>query len=315
MSKSRQSLFALLLLVVTLFGAGGASSAAARRVPPQPHRGSISSFFNPEAPGTGGLLGSGGPFSWAGGVILRGHAAFYEQSGERATRLSITDLALSSSPDGEVFITRGSEQYQLEVHPGLACPLARFVRRDGLVAYTQPIQVDQTVRDKIRQAGLVSLIGSEAFIAREFRGTAFERLISSADFFDEESLPAALARRAKQTANQALGSGRSIAIQTNWYFNTDMQVTYRTNLVVGTGRADIVGVPLRYYWSFAQDRSGVVDSVKIMAQTWPDGASLSTASPTQYDWAAFYQAAGVFRQFSLTNRPAFDRFVIAACGS
>jgi hypothetical protein len=102
------------------------------------------------------------------------------------------------------------------------------------------------------------------------------------------------------------------------YINSGMQVTYRVYLLPRTGRVEIGGVPLRYFWKMEQDGSAGVFSVEMYAQNWGAGARLTdlrapNANPTQYDVVNFYQVAALFSQMHESNAAGFATFVNQAC--
>ena len=75
--------------------------------------------------------------------------------------------------------------FHIDIHDGLACPMAYFILRDGEVAFTLP-EVTQTVGDLSKES-LVEAQG-EGFIAKEF--VEFETLMRASDFgsVDEETV-------------------------------------------------------------------------------------------------------------------------------
>src|SRR5262249_2917530 len=102
------------------------------------------------------------------------------------------------------------------------------------------------------------------------------------------------------------------------YLNTDQQVTYQVYLVAGERRVDIAGVPFRYFWNYAADRSALISNVEALSQTWPPDQTLTNffdrnSEPTQYDVVSLFQTAGVFRELRNANPQAFGHFVSAAC--
>lgn len=292
------------------------ASAQVRRDP------DTSDFINPASGDMARLLfGRGGYFMIAGGVLLDGSASFVREAGGATQPVAAASVQLAPAPSG-VEIRAGGAGYMLATAPGLACPLGRFVRRDGLIAYTIPKFLDPDSRRRLLALGIV-----RHRVAREFDGTPFETLLRAADFGATVPLDPRQAQALSASLNAetgvdaaiigaALGDDGSVGS----LINADMQVRYRVYLDAARGRAEIAGVPVRYYWQL--DRSGAagVFAMAVYAQSWPPGAGLTPwaqtgAAPTQYDIVAFYQLAGLFRQVHETDPAGFAAFVDRACAS
>jgi hypothetical protein len=256
----------------------------------------------------------------AGGVVLGGTASFYLERDGTDQPIDPAAVQQVAIADGSVSLVYGGVSYRVGMPAGLACPLARFVARNGIIAYTMPKFLDPASRQEMIRAGL-----KHHRIAREFDGTVFEPLLHEADFAQTTPLSPAMARMLTSGLNAANGlSGFVInaADTTEKPFgsliNTDAQVRYHVYLLAATQRVEIAGVPLRYFWELDSSGAAGVFAVDEIAQTWPPGTQLTDwsapgARPTQYDVVNFYQVSGLFRQIHLTQPQAFDAFVESAC--
>jgi hypothetical protein len=303
------------MLAGVCLGLGGGASAQVRRQAPGQDGISRDTSQIDQA-----LFGPDGYFLLAGGVVLRGSARFLVEQDGRDRPVGDTAVVPVAAPGGGMALHVAGSTYRVGMPPGLACPLGRFVRRDGLIAYTVLRYMNDESPRALQQAGLV-----RHRLAREFDGTGFETLLRAADFGATEPLPAGEGQAIASAINESNGIGAFVLTAAaeddrmiGSYINTDVQVTYRVYLMAGAQRAEIAGVPLRYYW--AMDRSGTpgVFSVEALAQDWPPGATLTDwrvpgARATQYDVVNFFQVAGVMRQLNVASPEAFGRFVAAAC--
>ncbi len=268
------------------------------------------------------LFGRSGYFMIAGGVVLGGTANFYLERNGTDTAIPASAIRLATSHDGDVTLTYAGATYHLAIQAGLACPLAKFTARDGIIAYTIPKFIDPESRHLMREAGLV-----RHRIAREFDGTPFETLLHAADFAVTTPLPPDIARALTATVNDANGlrdfvltAADELKKPIGSFINTDAQVRYRVYLIAGTARAEIGGVPLRYFWEMDRGGAAGVFAVDQFAQNWVPGTALTNftatgAQPTQYDIVNFYQTAGLFRQLHQTDAAAFDSFTAQACNT
>jgi hypothetical protein len=275
----------------------------------------------PASPELAALFRRNGYFLIAGGVVPGGSARFFlEQNG---TDRPIAGAAVQpvAMADGSMALRSAGAMYQVGMPLGLACPLGQFVARDGLIAYTVPKFVDQDSPANMVRAGLV-----RHRIAREFDGTPFVPLLKAADFGDTQPLPPAVTEQISDAINKTHGIGRfvldaSLDLDTmiGSYLNTGLQVTYHVYLMPGSGRVEIGGVPLRYFWKMESDGSAAIFTVEMYAQDWPAGSHLSNvtapdAKPTQYDIVNFYQVAALFQQLHESDAAGFATFVDRACG-
>lgn len=262
-----------------------------------------------------------GLFMVAGGVVPAGHAVFLLDEDGTNTPVPSASVHPVVLVDGAIGLRSGGATFTVGMPGGLACPLGQFVARNGMVAYTVPKYVDPDSRAAMLRAGVV-----RHRIAREFDGTIFEKLLKAADFGATEPLPPAVTQQIIGGINESHGITGMVIDATDdlntmvgSYINSGMQVTYRVYLMPRTGRVEIGGVPLRYFWKMEQDRSAGVFSVEMYAQNWAPGTRLTdlaapNARPTQYDVVNFYQVAGMFAQLHESGAAGFSAFVDQACG-
>ena len=256
----------------------------------------------------------------AGGVLPAGHAVFLLEAAGGPKPVPVTDVQPVMLPDGNVALAYRGFAYRLGMPQGLACPLGRFVERDGLIAYTKPRYMDADARRTMLQAGLV-----HHQVAREFDNTPFVRLLKAADFGDTEALPLHTAQYLMDSINRAhslmgsiIDASENLDDLVGSYLNSDMQVDYRVYLMPKDGRIEVGGVPLRYYWKAEPNGRAGVFSIEMYAQDWPVGAHLTnlvdrSAQPTQYDIINFFQVAGGFRQLHASEPLVFAAFARDAC--
>jgi hypothetical protein len=268
-------------------------------------------------------FGRGGFFFLAGGVVLHGQAQFYLDDGQGKRNVPAADVTFSIPKSQSVYLHYRDDKFRLQAHKRIACQLGRFVARDGLIAYTIPPDTPDNLTEvqstRLKEAGLVEI--ETGFIANEFYKTPLARLVRIADFGDTAELPDELKHSLINGINEALGSNRHLDEDVDGsYLNTDHQVTYQVYLVTKSHRVEVGGVPLRYYWDWATDGSGIVSDVRAMSTDWPDGSKLSDLSDSanrlsQYDVVALYQTAGVLRQLSVSNPEQFKSVLATACAN
>jgi hypothetical protein len=306
--------YAMMLGAAVMFLSAGA--AAQVRFTPD-----TQAYLDPSTgPAARALFAKSGLFMIAGGVVLHGSANFYlERNGARMP-VSADQIVLGQAKDNVLTLTYNGTAYALETQPGLGCPLGQFTARDGFIAYTIPKFMDPDSIRAMMRAGLV-----HHRIAREFDGTPFEPMLRAADFADTVPLQSATARDLTRSLNNGNDMDDFLVdVSTEGrkpigsLINTDVQVRYSVFLRQDTGKVEISGVPLRYFWEL--DRSGAagVFAVDTLAQSWAPGTMLTDvtapgAKATQYDIINFYQVAGVFRQLHESNPQRFESYVAAAC--
>lgn len=282
----------------------------------------LADFVDPATgPMAQALFGRSGYFMIAGGVVLGGSATFLFEHGGADQAIDEKTVQPVANPDGTVSLSYAGTTYRVDMPAGLACPLGRFVERDGIIAYTIPKFMDDESRRAMLRAGL-----RRHRVAREFDGTEFETLLHAADFAATTPLPDEMARTLTASMNTLNGLEGSVidAALTNEkpigsLINTDAQVRYRVYLMAAGHRVEIGGVPLRYFWELDSSGAAGVFAVDSLAQNWQPGATLTDwasthAQPTQYDIVNFYQVAGLFRQLHASNAAQFELFVDDACG-
>jgi hypothetical protein len=263
------------------------------------------------------LFARDGDFLIAGGVVLHGNAIFMLEENGRRVRVAAGEVMPIAEPGGRMALGYQRAVYQMGMPAGLACPLGRFVARQGTIAYTIVHYMDDESPRSLMRAGLV-----RHRLAREFAGTRFEPLLRAADLATTEKLPDDMGASIAASINAKNGIG-ALLINTSFaddqgvgsFLNSDFQVTYRTYLMAGENRVEVAGVPLRYFWQLEHGGAAGVFSVESLAQNWQERAQLSqaAAAPAQYDVVNFYQVAGVFRKLQETSPAAFGQFVEQAC--
>lgn len=280
------------------------------------------SLVNPAAsPALQALFDRSGLFMIAGGVLPSGHIVFLLEQNGATQPVAPGALHAALLPDGTPALVAAGATYRIGMPEGLACPLGKFVSRGGVIAYTIPRYKDPRSLMLMHEAGL-----AHHRVAREFAGTPFEALLRAADFGATEALPPAVTDRILASINQAHGLRGLImsaadddAPMVGSFINSDLQMTYHVYLQPASGRVEIGGVPLRYYWKLDGAGAAGVFGVEIFSQNWPAGSHLTdltrpNAQPTQYDIVNLYQVAALFRALHETNSPAFNGFVAQACG-
>jgi hypothetical protein len=265
-------------------------------------------------------FGPGGFFSTAGGVVFNGQAKFFLEDSKGQQGISPAQVDLEVGQLGNVYLSYRGLSYQLEIHKGLACPLGRFINRNGLIAFTVPPEVPSsfvaTQTSLLHQAGLVAI--NEGLIANEFKRSGADELLVETDFAETVPLPEKMVARLIQSINAVLGQNRTgINDVTGSYVNTDSMVTYQVYLTANDRHVAIAGLPLRFFWDHANDGSAVVQEIEVYSSEWPRGvivADLIAKDPTtQYDYVTLYQIEGVLRQIKMSNPDSFGRFVKRAC--
>lgn len=274
---------------------------------------------------------AGGFFAIAGGVVFQGSSTFYLESSIGRQVVPAANISLSAVPDGNVYLNVGSDAYRLEIHRGLACPLGKFIERNGTIVYTLPpatflpqsfSKAELSRELQQFESEGVALVKDENTgrimgLAKEFVRTPFLDLIEESDFGKVVPLPPNLRRTLMMNVNTGVNAGDSESEGT--YINSDSQVTYQVFLVAASRRVETAGVPLRFTWDYASVGAKVID-VEALSQSWPAGTTLSDfnsrrARPTQYDIVSMFQNAAIFRQLKNSNPSAFYGFVASVCGN
>jgi hypothetical protein len=262
------------------------------------------------------------PWSYTGGVVLRGRAEFYYETGANSTRIPIQQLKLQSSNDGIVTISRNGKSFRLDTFPKLPCNLGKFIERGAIVAYTELDGVTEAMAERMSAAGLVDsslgVAGLNHRIAREFFNTPFERLFERADNVLVADLDEDLARQTINNLNARIGSDPNQFFRRGSYVHADFQVVYKVYLIDASNEVDIEGVPLRYELEYNRGGLPHVIGIQAFAQNWPDDAKLTKALDpstafSQYDIVWTFQTAAIFRELHQSNGSAFSKFVADAC--
>ena len=262
------------------------------------------------------LFGEDGYFRIAGGVVLGGRARFLVERDGVDTPVDAGAVTPVGWPGGNFALRYDGQTYPLRTQAGLACPLGRFIERDGVVAYTVPRFLDDRAREAMIRAGI-----AHHRIASEFVGSGFERLLHAADFGATTPLPDPVAGRLIDAMNDntglsgyALRASYQLAGMVGSILNTDSTTLYRAYLLPGADQVQIAGVPLRYFWAYDNGAAGIF-AVSAYAENWPAGTRLTDArvAPSQYDVVNFYQVAGVMRQLHQDHPKVFAAAVATAC--
>lgn len=345
----RRGVIAWQVAMALAIALSAASPGLAKIRPFDPQK--ANSLIDPNPAGLNSTFGTGGLFDIGGGVIFQGRSKFFLQSGDRQVAVPTSTLSLTMGPDREVYVNyadSAAKRFSLDLHDGIACPLGKFVSREGFIAYTIPADMSNEARQRMRRAGLLAPNGDRiedeevsstlSFLGRrklaaEFANTKFMPLLHAADFADARDLPSDLEDTIISRLNASLGTDRSLSDRAIGSFvNTDQQVTYEVYLMLDTGRVETVGVPLRYHWKLAEDGSALVEEVQALSEPDPtdkltDLSHLDREPPqhdligfleaaemfTQYDVISLFHAAGVFRGIYAANPRSFAEFVTRAC--
>ncbi len=273
-------------------------------------------FIDPSAtPAAARLFERNGIFRIAGGVVLGGRTNFVVQNGSAAQPIADAAIQLLADGTGGAVLRYSGAEYPVRMPAGLGCPLARFVERDGLIAYTVPRFLDEDGRRELMNLGIV-----RHRIAHEFNNTPFEPLLHAADFAQTRPVPPAIAQPLIAALNAINGVNSLIVLASDddpigSMLNADVQTRYTAYLDPARHTLEMSGVPLRYFWQYGLGETANVFSVEALAQNWPAGAGLSApgAAPGQVDVANFYQSAGLFREMHLADGAAFALFTEKVC--
>jgi hypothetical protein len=276
------------------------------------------SYIDPSTtPQAARLFERNGLFRVAGGVVLGGRANFVVERAGTTQQVADNALRIEADGNGGATLIYAGATYPIRMPPGLACPLARFTERNGLIAYTATRYLDEDGRRQLLHLGIV-----HHRIAREFDGTPFEPLLRAADFAPTKPLPATLAQPLIAAVNHINGVNSLIVLASDtdpdWagsMLNADVQVRYTAYLDPARHTLEMAGVPLRYFWQYGLGGVAEIFSIEALAQNWPAGTGLAApgAKPGQTDVANFYQSAGLFREMHVADGPAFAEFTERVC--
>lgn len=281
-------------------------------------------------------------------MVLDGGAKFVLEDSGREVRLTPRLLKLDMGPDGDVALVYQGSRFKLDMHKGVACPLATFIGRGGEILYTlvppartsglggtglvpgrdvrnvahlflaRPV-TDFRALDATEQERLIREISWEEWLAQEFAGGPFMQLLAHTDMTREvEPLPVELAlayylEQARSVPENSNDSGDADGS----YVNTDADVTYKVFLVNASKTVDVTGVPLRFRW-MANGDTPEITAVYTLKDEFPPGSSLTDfqktkAEPSHYDVVVFYQTAGIFQEMRRQSPTNFATFRAKAC--
>jgi len=329
-SKFRTGVLGLAIAVLSAFSLGTSLTAQVRRATP---------IFRSQATAAStGIFTRGGLFTFSGGVVLHGNVRLFLERSAQKTPVDVSDLRLITDRTKGVWVAYGGSFYKLEIHRNLACPLSKFVLRDGEVAYTMPLapflalQVPgrntraataialKELTTRMSAAGLVADQNDETvWVAKEFARSRFVDLLEAADV-NSKAVPVSpdLAGRISASINSKVGALSDSVGDEGTYVNTDAQTVYESFLIDGKGRTETSGVPLRLHWTPTAGGAARIAKVERLSQDWAEGQGLvdfrmANAQATQYDVISFFQNAAVFRTIKIANAASFEQFSNAVC--
>ena len=284
-----------------------------------------SRFINPDSvepiasifiPGPGSLFRS------VGGVILDGSAVFYAETSSATVPIMPSQIQLDVE-GGDIFLNYDNNLFAIEIHQDLACPLGRFVRRGGIIAFTLPPMHELEDVMRLSNEGVVFKLMQFGYAgefvvgyAREFVDTPFENLFFGMDFLDTVPLTDELSNQIIENVSTAAGLTQdSMVNREGSYINSDQQVEYQVYLVVENSEVDVAGMPLKYHWDWQEDRQPRIQKVEGWSSVF-DRNRIATSDEIfgQYDYINTAQVAGIFRELSRDNPMNFSDFVDDACG-
>jgi hypothetical protein len=222
--------------------------------------------------------------------------------GARQLQLVILDKAKlrNDQPDYDAIGIRWNGKiYKLSAQDDLIYPLMKFIQRGSYIAYTIPV-VDFD-EDYFQENALVS-DGLGSYVAQEFASVTHAEFLSEVDLDTEtEEIPADIKARIISEVNQGKEQASS---RIGTYVNADFHVKYKVflDIVNGDTTAEVGGLPLRYFWRVASNDSAIIRNVQVFK--FPE-----EKFDLQYRAILFFQTAAILRQFSLTNKREFNRFL------
>lgn len=283
-----------------------------------------------------GLFLPGGDAFIIGGVAVEGRVTFILDAGAGSATIPADQIGMQVTPQGKVALVYRGDYFTMEIHKGLACPLASFTVRDGRYLYSLPPREAST--SKWNELGLVPYDGGGR-IAKEFLHTGLEMLLVKADFVQDESLPNNQMLRLRDSINSSNGVSSSFSPIGNYrsdlyslrfrfrnsysasYINVDKIVRYKSYLELQRHIVDTAGAPLRFYWTSEPGKPAAVDYITVIATSNMHRQPLydfnvppqSDREVPDYDAVVLYQNAAIFRQLHQSNPSMFKEFERKAC--
>ncbi|MEP6018886.1 MAG: hypothetical protein ABJ251_10455 [Paracoccaceae bacterium] len=313
---------ALILATLSLF----ATAALAVRT-----TSTMSSVVNPSAKHDVATLINNGDHRIGGGVFFEGVSMFVLE-GESDVQLNPLDLSLSYA-DGVVSLIHDQVSYAYDTHPQLVCPLGRFVRRNGRLAFSIPSDRSESGQNRLTSLGLEPYGLSGIWVAREFKRNAVVALLLGMDYAAIEGLPPGMKADLLSNINSLVG-GEVEGLSDDWksYFNTDSMSQIITFLMPESTSAETSGVPLRFFWKDTAGQTTVTEvavySQVLGSETISDLSTLDlpvvriiqqdeirslVSTFNQIDFISAYQTAAIFASVHRNNSESFSDFVNAAC--
>lgn len=265
-------------------------------------------------------------FRYGGGVVPMGTAEFLYQE---KNQLDIHQLELIILDEGRLRSTQRSYNvigikwddniYQLTIRNDLIYPIMKFIQRRGYIAYTIPVAgVDQKFFDRNHLVPYKEIdlgpVKKLSYVAEEFSSPSHAEFLKNIDIdpsIRTGSMPSKLEKMIMDDINRGK-SEKDIGFPISSYVNADFHIKYKAFLVENKREKfiDVGGLPLRYGWSIAKDRSAIIYGVKIF-----DCPTEQEKYSLQYRAVLFFQTVAILRQFFWDSRQEFDRFLIEVSDS
>ena len=174
---------------------------------------SISSYISAPHAGTSVIM-RGGLFAFAGGVIPRGDVVFFDES---ELPINQGDLALLADvKTGRPYVSWAGQTYQLLIQKSLTCPLARYVQRGTVIAFTIAIVADDP--KFLESQGLVQ-VSPGTYIASDLRTQ--EELLEAIDLSEgTEPIAQNLQDQILESMNQVVrNSAGTLGVKSRLFVN------------------------------------------------------------------------------------------------
>lgn len=265
---------------------------------------SISATINLNSPSFSKALSSGAFFR-AGGVMPVGDVKFRMDDGTvDGVHVDVASLRLEAERAKGIFITRGSERFNMPMPSEWVCPLLRFVEGGQSIAYTLP-PMDLSDAD-LSEFELVE--GGAGYVSRE--------LLPIADFLHRldlhgnvQALPDNVESAILETANREARNHRNVpdALRpgSGTYVNADFHIRYIAYLAKSKS-VDIAGLPLRYTWQIEPPSRLLIQRVS------------SFRLPVDKDKEAvnqvlFFHNVAILRKFAQAKAAEYNSLVSRTC--
>ena len=258
---------------------------------------------------------------YAGGVVIGSAGVEYVGvMNDQETPITSDMVRISYADNGHITLTVSVDgkyhNFDVPIHEGLACPLARFVDRnfgpeEAKIAFTvPPAEVDS---DYLSEAGLVRLDGG--YIAKEF--------VDFGTLFRDMDLELGYASLSSDDEQKILAIANRVGVEfsdvsASWtYFSSDMLTEYVVFLPYGESKAQFGGLPFVFWPTSTTEDGDGMTSVQIWSAdiySIPSDNELSSGPPfTQYDFLSVYHAAAVLRDARKNRTASFAQFIQSAC--